>query len=154
MKLLIKKRVSNWKSFRSPRENYLLRGHGRPQWGQGGHCPPPGIWKIMTSYAAVLQNTLNIFASAFGARHRYLYLSLKRRKNAKIFVCAFGALQKWSIFVRHTENVSIFYSVGGFAPSGKISVGAHVRGVVIISRQKTKIVFHSWRDVTRGVSMV
>ena len=64
----------------------------------GGHLPPLEFEK-MTSYAAVLQNTL-------------AYQS-KRPKNAKNFVCAFGSPQNGQFFVRRAKN---FLSVGGFVP--------------------------------------
>ena len=66
--------------------------------------------------------------TTFGARSKFpIYCRLKRRKNAKNFVCAFGAPKNSRIFVRRAENASTFSNVGGFAPpSEKISAGAHV----------------------------
>ena len=83
-------------------------GHGRPQGGgQGGHLPPLEF-KKMTSYAAVLQNTLKFSFAPSALALDTLYFSLKRRKNATIFVCAFGAPKNGRFFVRRAENMSTF----------------------------------------------
>ena len=63
----------------------------------------------MTSYAAVLQKTLKFSLAPSALALDTLYFSLKRReKNAKIFVCAFGARKNGRFFVRRAENVSTF----------------------------------------------
>ena len=62
----------------------------------------------MTSYAAVLQNTLKVSLASSVLAIDTLYFNLKRRKNVKIFVCAFGVPTNGRFFVRHAENVSFF----------------------------------------------
>ena len=79
----------------------------------------------MTSYAALLQNTL-VFLLALSAlaitTHKF---SLKRRKKTQIFVCAFGVRKTIDFFLWSAEKMSTFLGVDGFAPFGKISAGAH-----------------------------
>ena len=84
-----KLRIVTWASIELSAKS--VHFHGRPQGGaRGGHLPPLEFEK-MTSYAAVLRNTLNFSLAPSALALDTLYVSLKRRKNAKIFVCAFGA---------------------------------------------------------------
>ena len=55
--------------------------HGRPQGGQEGHLPPPWNLKKMTSYAAVLRNTLNFWLASSALAIDTLYFNLKQRKK-------------------------------------------------------------------------
>ena len=65
---------------------------GARRGGQGKALAPPLEFEKMTSYAGVLQNTLKFSLAPLALALDTLYFSLKRReKNAKIFVCAFGA---------------------------------------------------------------
>ena len=85
--------------------------HGRPQGGGqgGGTCPPPLEFEKMTSYAAVLQNTLELSLAPSALALDTLYFGRKTlRKNAKMFVCAIGAPKNGRFFVRRAENVSTF----------------------------------------------
>ena len=96
----------------------------------GGTCPPPLEFEKMTSYAAVLQNTLNFSLAPSALALHTLYLSLKRRKKKrKNFRLRLRRAKKWSIFfVRRAENVSAFSKCWWFCHpphSGKISAGAH-----------------------------
>ena len=91
--------------------------------GKGGTCPLE--FEKMTSYVAVLQTTLKFSHAPLALAMDTLYVSVKSRKNASIFICAFGAPKNGRFFVRRAENVSNFSRVGGFAPLWKISAGAH-----------------------------
>ena len=71
--------------------------------GARGALASPLEFEKMTSYAAVPQNTLKYSLAPLALATNVLYISLNRRK----------------------KNAKIFVSVGGFAPSGKISAGAH-----------------------------
>ena len=82
--------------------------------GARGAFLPPMEFKKMTSHATVLQNILNVWLVPTAIAPNTLYVSLKRRKNAKHFVCAFGLF-----FVRRAQNVSTFQSVGDFAHLSK-----------------------------------
>ena len=73
--------------------------------GQGGHLPPPLEFEKMTSYAAVLQNTLNFSLAPSAFAIDTIYLSLKRRKKFRVRL---WRAEKWSIFVRRAENLSTF----------------------------------------------
>ena len=87
--------------------------------GEGGAsgalAPPPLEFEKMTSHAAVIRNTRNFSLAPMALAIDTLYFSLRRLKNAKIFVCAFGAPKNGQIFVGRAKNVSPL-SVGGFAP--------------------------------------
>ena len=69
--------------------------HGRPQ--GGGHLPPLEFEK-MTSYAAVLQNTLKFSLAPSALAIYTLYFSLKRAKKRKNFRLRLRRAEKWSIF--------------------------------------------------------
>ena len=105
-KMALRFKTSKWRSV-----------HGRQQGGKGeGHLPPLEF-KKMTSYAAVLQNTLKFSLEPSALALDTLHFSLKRReKNAKNFVdLLYGAPKTCRLF-----KVSVI-----LPPSGKISAGAH-----------------------------
>ena len=65
----------------------------------GGYPPPPVEFEKMTSYAAVLQNTLNFSLAPSALPIDTLYFSLKRRKKRKSF-----RLRNGRFFVRRAET--------------------------------------------------
>ena len=69
-------------------------GHGRPQ-GGGGTCPQPS-WNLkkMTSYAALLWNTLTFSLAPSALAIKTLTCSLKCRKSAKKISFAASAHRK------------------------------------------------------------
>ena len=90
-------------------QNSLLVHSRRPQERARGALAQPLEFEKVTSYAAVLQNTLKFSLAPEALAIDTLYFSLKRReKNANIFVCVFGAPKNGQFFVRHAENVSTF----------------------------------------------
>ena len=87
-----------------------ITSHRRPE-GEGnlGQLTSPLEFEKMTSYAAVLQNTVKFSLAPSALALDTLYFSLKRReKNAKNFRLRLRRAGKRSIFVRRAENVSTF----------------------------------------------
>ena len=94
--------------------------HGRPQeGGKGALALLPRIWKKMTSYAAVLQNTLKFSLAPSALAINTLCFTLKRRKKRKSFRLRLRRAENGHFFARRAENVLTFLSVGGFAPLWK-----------------------------------
>ena len=79
---------------------------GARRGGKGGTCPPPLEFEKMTSYAAVLQNTLKFSLAPSALAIDTLYFSLKCREKRKNFRLRF----------RRAENVSIFKVSVDFCP--------------------------------------
>ena len=95
--------------------------------GGRGALAPPLEFEKMTSYAAVLQNTLNFSLAPSALATDTLYFSLKRRKKRNNFRLRLRRAQKWLFFVRRAENLSTFLSVSGFAPLWKNFCGRPCR---------------------------
>ena len=71
---------------------------GARRGGQGGHLPPLEFEK-MTSYAAVLQNTLKFSLAPTALAIDTLYFSLKRAKKCKIFRLRLWRVEKMVDFL-------------------------------------------------------
>ena len=78
---------------------------------RGALAPHHWNLKKMTSDAAVLRNTLKLSLAPALAINTFR-ISVKRRENATIVVCAFGAPKKVNFFLRRTEKLSIVLGVG------------------------------------------
>ena len=85
----------------------------------------PLEFEKMTSYAAVLQNTLKFSLAPSVLAIDTLYFSLKHRKNAHIFVGALGAPKTGRFFVRRPKTDQLFQVVVVSPPLEKISASAH-----------------------------
>ena len=83
------------------------RGVGK---GRGEALVPlPSLeFEKMTTYAAVLQNTLKFSRALLVLALDILYFSLKRREKTQKFSFAPSARRKGRSFVRRAENVSTF----------------------------------------------
>ena len=93
--------------------------HGRPQGGgKGGHLPPLEFEK-MTSYAAVLRNTLKFSLAPSALAIDILYFSLKRRKKRKNFRLRLRRAEKWSIFGTARRKRVNFLKCRWFCPLWK-----------------------------------
>ena len=90
--------------------------HGRPQGGQGGHLPPPLEFEKMTSYAAVLQNTLKFSLAPSALAIDTLYFSLKRAKKCKNFRLRLRRAEKCSIFCTARRKGVNFFKCRWFCP--------------------------------------
>ena len=76
---------------------------------RGGGALAPLEFEKMTSYAAVLQNTLKFSLAPTALALDTLYFSLKRREKTQKFSFAPWARRKMvDFFVRRAENVSTF----------------------------------------------
>ena len=70
---------------------------GARRGGQGGTYPPWNLKKKMTSYAAVVQNTLNFSLATSAFAIETLYLSRTAQKTQK-FRLRLRRAEKWLIF--------------------------------------------------------
>ena len=92
-----------------------------------GSCPPPWNLKMMTSYAVLVENTLKFLLAPSACASNSLKFSLHRRKIAKFFVRALGALKN-----------SSFLSVRAvLPPSGRNPAGAH--GQIMMVRREARL---------------
>ena len=98
---------------------------GARRGGQGGTCPPLEFEKV-TSYAAVLQNTLNFSLAPPALALHTLYFSLKRREKRKKCHLRLGRAEKMVDFLYGAPKMcQLFKVLVVLPPSGKISAGAH-----------------------------
>ena len=98
--------------------------HGRPQ--GGGKGGKGEFEKKMTSYAAVLQNTLKFSLAPSALTTNNLYFSLKRRKKTQKFSFAPSARRKMVDFLYGAPKTCQLFKVSVVLPPyGKISAGAH-----------------------------
>ena len=87
---------------------------------------PPWNLKKMTSYVAVLQNTLNFSLAPTALAPHTLYFSLKRREKTQKFSFAPSARRKKVDFLYGAPKTCRLFKVSVILPpSGKISAGAH-----------------------------
>ena len=88
---------------------------GARRGGQGGTCPPLEFEKV-TSYAAVLQNTLNFSLAPSALAIDTLYFSLKRREKRKNFRLRLRRAEKWSDFCTARKKRVNFLKRWWFCP--------------------------------------
>ena len=101
--------------------------HRRPQGGaRGALAPPPLEFEKMTSYAAVLQNTLKFSLAPSALAIYTLNFSIKRREKTQQCSFAPSARRKMVDFLYGAPKTCWVCKVSvTLSPSGKISVGAH-----------------------------
>ena len=86
----------------------LLTLMGARRGGQRGALAPPLEFEKMTSYTAILQNTLKFSLAPSALAIHTLHFSLKRRKNVKMVDLSHGAPKNGRFFIRRAENLSTF----------------------------------------------
>ena len=69
-------------------------------------------------YAVLLRNALKLSLSGLQLAINTLKFSRKtsQNKNAKVFICSFGAPKNGLLFLRRAEKLSTFLGIGGSAP--------------------------------------
>ena len=116
--------------------------HGRPQGGKWAHLPPtPLEFEKMTSYAAVLRNTLKFSLAPSALALATLYFSLKPREKTQKFSFAPSARSKVVDFLYGAPKTCRLLKLSVILPpSGKISAGAHVCMHILAKRKHKNIV--------------
>ena len=93
---------------------------------RGGGAHAPLEFEKMTSYAAVLQNTLKFSLAPSALALYILYFSLKRREKTQKFSFAPSARRKMVDYLYGAPKTCRLSKVSvTLPPSGKISAGAH-----------------------------
>ena len=99
---------------------------GAHRGGKGGHLSPSLEFEKNDVMCCCPTKYPKFFARAYGARLKYpIFQSKTAQKNAKIFVCAFGAPKKVNFLYGAPKTCQLFYVSVILPPSGKISAGAH-----------------------------